>query len=334
MPISVDVILSLLIAFASIGIGGALALVAGADPLTAFWSILYGGFGSIHGISETLVSATPLLVAGLGIVFAYRCKVFNVGTEGQLQIGALAAAMVGIDVGVPYALHLPLTFLAAFIAGAFWALIPAILKVQRDVNEVLSTLLMNYVAIYMLTYMVHWPLRDPTKMYARTADLLPSAQLPSLIGRLHAGFLMALLFTLLVYIVFQKTTLGRSIMMVGANTEAARYGGIDVKRIVLTAMFLSGGLAGLAGMGEISGLHHYLEEAFSPGYGWTAITVAVLGGLNPWGVLLAAIFFGSLTSGGSYLQVTMKIPVPLVDIIKAVALLLVLCRVLFTKWMR
>ncbi len=306
--------------------GGLFVLAIGLDPLHAYAGLWDGAFGTVNSIGVTVNQATPLILTGLGVMFAFRCGVWNIGAEGQLYMGASAATAVALHLkGLPVYLHLPLAMAAGFLAGAIWGAIPGWLRGVRGVNEVISTLMMNYIAINFVSWLVRGPLQETTRYYPQS-DLLPeSAILPVILPRspLHAGILVALVGALVAHFVLWNTTLGFRLRTVGANPFAARYAGMDVRKNVVLAMVISGGLAGLAGAGEILGVQGRLRDTFSPGFGYDGIVVALLGQLQPAGVLLASLFFGSLRSGASMMQRTAQVPVTLVYVIQGLTVLLV-----------
>jgi len=315
---------AMLLAFA---VGGLLILSTGVNPLAAYAALAEGAFGNVFGLTETMVKATPLLFAGLGIVLAFRARVWNIGAEGQLYMGALAGTWVGINlVGLPAWIHLPITALAGCLAGGLWAAVPGLLRTRLRVNEVITTLMGNFIAFLFINYLVYGPMKDPTGYEIQSRAIQPSAVLFKLIPgtRFHAGFVLALLCAVAVHVLLWYTVIGYRIRAVGANPEAARYGGIKVSHYLLLALVLSGALAGLAGMSEISGFHYRLRDDISPGYGYTAIVVALLGRLHPLGVILAAILFAALEVGAHAMQRAMGIPIVIVYFIQGLVILCVL----------
>lgn len=311
---------------ASVLIGGALTGLGGANPLTAYAAFLDGAVGSIYNLGTSLVKSIPLMLAGLGLAFAFRCGVFNVGAEGQLYFGALGAVLLGTMLDAPPLLHVPLSLAAAFLGGALWAAIPGYLKARWTVNEIITTILLNYVAIYFVSYLVSGPLKDPQGIYPKTAMIASTARLPIILPetRLHAGLILGLIAAVVLYVIQTRTTLGFRVRAVGAGPLASNYAGINVRRTMMTAMLVSGGLAGLAGAAEVLGSQFRLLEYFSPGWGYAAIVVAILGALQPFGVVLAALFFGALESGAYSIQITLGIPTSLMYIIEGLAVLFVL----------
>lgn len=319
-------IVAILMAFA---VGAVLIYWAGADPLEGYKSFFYGAFGSIHNISETIVKATPLLVVSLAICVAFRCKVWNIGAEGQLIMGAIIATLIGIGLtGIPAALLILFIFAASFFGGALWGAIPGLLKAKLGVNEIIVTIMMNWIAIWMLLYLVRGPLMDPAAGgFAVSQYITSSAFLPKLIPgtRIHSGFLIALLCAFLVYIFLFKTPLGYRIRTVGANPGAARYGGMSVAKNIVIAMIISGGLAGLAGAIEICGLHHRLLDGISAGYGYIAIVPALLGKLHPAWVIVTSILFGGIMVGTMAMQRTITVmPFNILYVIMGLVILFVL----------
>lgn len=312
----------------ALGLGALIIAGVGADPLVAYRALFYGAFGNLRNLSETLVKSAPILLIGLGVIIAYRASVFTIGGEGQLFMGALAAAWVGIRLtGLPPALHVFVAAAAAGLAGGLWGGLSGILKARWRVDEIITTLMLNYIAILFVDYVINGPLRDPISGgYAITPALQSSALWPTLLPgtRLHSGVLLAFLLAPLVSILLWKTTVGFRFRAVGANAEAARAGGIDVGRQIVAVMFLSGGLAGLAGMGEVAGVHGRLMSGISPGYGFTGIVVALLGGLSPLGAIPAAILFGGLIVGANLMARVAAVPVELVQIISGLVILLVI----------
>jgi len=315
----------------------ALIVLAGASPLVAYASLFKGAFGSVASLAETIAKATPLMLVGLGITISFRCRVWNIGGEGQLIMGAIIATWMGIALGrMPALLLLPSIVALGFVAGALWGAMAGVLKAKLEVNEVIVTIMMNYVAIYGLNYLVRGPLRDPTIAggFPQSPRIAPSAELPRLISatRLHAGVLIALLGAILVYVFLFRTPLGYEVRAVGANPRAACYGGISVMRSIVLAMSLSGGLAGIAGVGEICGLHYRLLDGISTGYGYTGIVVALLGKLHPFGVILAALFFGAMVVGMEAMQRTIGTPFALVLAIEGLVVLFMLSGEVLTRY--
>jgi len=279
--------------------------VAGSDPVEAYGALLRGSLGGQQSLAESLISMTPLLFAGLAVAMAFQAGLFNIGAEGQLVIGGLMAGYVGADLDLPPALHLLVAVLAGFLGGALWAVIPAVLKAWRGVHEVITTIMMNFVAFSVSQYLVKpgGALVSATQPQA-TDRVASAAELPRIWDptRLHAGIFLALVVAGLCWYLLYRTPLGFRFRMVGANPTAAGFNGVATKRVIVQALMLSGGLAGLAGAVEVLGVHRRYFDSFSPGYGFDSIAVALLGALNPIGVAVAAAFFGLLRAGSIRLQ--------------------------------
>jgi simple sugar transport system permease protein len=328
---------------AGLVVGGALIAGSGADPLVAYRAIWVGAFGDFYNILETLVKATPLLLAGLGVLAAFRCSVWNIGAEGQLRMGALAATALGIALAgsaLPSLVAIPLVLAAGFAAGGAWGALAGWLKVRWRVDEVIGTIMMNFIAALFVNYMITGPLREPTGGgVPLTREIAKAAELPRLFGsvligaRLHLGFVIALLAAAAVYFFLWHTVPGYQLRAVGANPKAAELGGINVTWNIVLSLLISGGLAGVAGVGEVAGLHHRLIEGFSPNYGATGIVVALLGKLHPAGAVIAAILFGALIIGVDAMTRAVKVPGSIVFVIQGVTVLFVLAgELLARRW--
>lgn len=295
----------LLAVLAALATGAFLMLAIRADPLLAYKFLFLGAFGNVNGVAEVFVKATPLLLAGLGVAVAFRCGIWNIGAEGQLYVGAVAAAGVGIFLqGPPAYATLPLVILSGFAAGAAYGAIPGLLKVRFGANEIIVTIMLNYVAVFLTGYLVNGPWLEPGGFVPKSADITRASRLPVLIAgtRLHAGALVALAAAAALSLFLYRTIWGYRLRAVGANPEAARFSGIRVNRQVVMSMVLGGALAGLAGAGEVAGVHYHLVDDLSPGYGYTAIVVALLGKLHPLGLIVAAFFFAALQVGSESMQ--------------------------------
>lgn len=311
----------------ALALGSAVILVAGASPVAAYRTLAEGAFGSLDSFAETLVRTSPLLFAGLGVGLAIRCGVWNIGAEGQLYMGALVATWFGITfTGLPSYLIIPMAVVASFAAGGIWGVIPGWLKAKMGVSEIINTIMMNYIAIFFVSYLVTGPMQEANRIFPQSPTISQAAQLPILVSgtRLHSGIVMGLASAIMVYLLIWRSTLGYEIRAVGLSPEAARSSGINVAKNVILAMLFSGGLAGMGGMVEILGLHHRLLSSFSPGYGYTAIAVALLGRLHPLGVVLAAFLFGILQVSGSAMQRTAGVPIHVVYIIEGLVVLFLL----------
>ncbi len=322
------------IPFASVAmaliVSGFILLGAGSNPLAAYWEMFSEAFGNWYGISETLVKATPLMLCGLGVMLAFKMLFWNIGAEGQLHMGAFAATYIVLTGWEGSAwLMIPTMMIVAMIAGAIWALIPAFLKIRLNVNEIITTLLMNYVAILWVDFLIYGPWKDPgtlnfplTRQFPEGAQLLRFGD-----TRVHLGIIFGLVAAVVLYFLQERSRWGHEITVMGENPRAAEYAGMFTRRNIILVMLISGGLSGLAGMAEVAGIQLRLLHGISPPnapYGYTAIIVAWLARRHPWGVVLVAILLGGLYVGGEAIQITMKLPVNIVLIIQALILFFVL----------
>jgi simple sugar transport system permease protein len=327
LPIA-SVALSLISIATAILIGTVMMLAMRFDPLRAYAALWQGSFGNVIQISETLKTAVPLLLCGLGIAFSFQSGAFNIGAVGQMYLGALAAVIVGGQFpGLPPPLHIFLATLAAFVAGGLWALVPALLKILSGANEIISTILLNYVGIYLVDYMIAGPIKTGGHRDAPTSwPVLEGALYPRLIPhtQLHMGLYVALAAMILLFVVMHYTTLGQRVRIVGLNPVAARHAGIRSNRVFVLAFFISGSLAGLAGASEILGYQSRLISGFAPTTGYDAIAVALLGGFQPFIVGISALFFAGLQTGAVAMEAIAKLPAQLVGMIRVLAMLAVL----------
>lgn len=294
----------------------------GAAALGALWS---GAFGSWYAFtSATLLRAVPLTLIGLGIAIAFRAGAFNIGAEGQFYAGAIAATWVGLHVADrPAPLAISAVLLAALLAGAAWIAVPVWLKLRFGVIEVISTLLLNFIAESLVSLMVLGPLQEAARIYPQSDAIAESARLPLLAGtRLHLGFPLALLLGLALWFLFSRSLWGFRLRAVGMGPQAAEVSGrVDSQRTGAAALFLSGAMAGLAGGVEVSGVSYALFQNLSPGYGFTGIAVALLGALHPGGVLAAGTLFGALEAGAGAMQREAGVPAVAVYVVEAVIMI-------------
>ncbi len=344
----IDALMPVFAALLAFAIGGVILALQGVNPLEAYKAMFVGAFGSKNGLADTLVKTTPLLLVGLGIAIAFRGGVINIGAEGQLIMGALFTTWVGLQLGeqLPGAVVIIIGLLAGMFMGGVWGAIPGYLKAQLNVNEILSTIMLNQIAIQIGYYLLRGPMLDPAEIAAGTniphsarlnkavdmprftdvAQMLGLDQsakdldIPGYLGelygilvepsRLHTGFIFAVIMAILIYIILWRTTIGFRIRAVGLNRHASRYAGMNIKRTMVLSMTLSGAFAGLAGAVEILGLHHRMFEptAVSAGYGFTGIVAALFGKLHPLGIIPSSILFGGLLVGGDKMQRVMQIP--------------------------
>jgi ABC-type uncharacterized transport system permease subunit len=306
----------------------------GINPAETYLRMWQGAFGDSYALSETLVKAIPLMLLGLGLSLAFRMKLWNIGAEGQLYMGAFAASGIALSFShLPALILLPFMALAGFVAGGLWALIPGGLRAYWNVNETITTLMLNYVAIFWVDSLIFGPWKDPASMgFPLSPRFAAQAYLPT-IGdtRVHIGLLIALLMAVLFYFLLQYTRWGYEVKVVGESPAAARYAGISVVKNILLVMLISGGIAGLAGMIEVTGITHRLQQGISPGYGYTAIIVAWLGGLNPFAIIIVAFLFGALLVGGFGLQIY-GLPFSIVLMLQGAVLFFLLGGEIFTKY--
>ena len=324
----------------TLAVSALLVLWAGAPVGRTYALLLQGGFGSVFALSETLTRAIPLMLTGLAAAVAFKARLFNIGAEGQLYAGALAAVAVGgLHGGTGFALAPGLLFvlmlLAAALAGALMLLGPALLKSQLGVDEVVTTLLLNFIALLFVSLVLDGPMKDPTAMgWPQSVALKGELELSKLIAqtRVHSGLIGACLLALGLWALMKYTVLGFAIRAVGANARAAAFAGVSVTRTTLWVALLSGGLAGLAGAIEVAGRTSYLTLDMSPGYGYSGIVIAMLAGLHPLGVLAASLLVAGVMVGADSMSRTVGVPTFIADVIVATALVAVLVATLFTQY--
>jgi general nucleoside transport system permease protein len=319
--------------FTALFIGAFIIWWVGGDPITAYKGLFQGAFGSLKALSETAVWASPYIFAGLAVAVGFKGGLFNIGGEGQLAFGAVAAAWAGyalpglFKTNIPPLIHVVLTVGLGVSAGALWGAIPGYLKAKTGAHEVINTIMMNYIALNLTSFLLNGPMKDPspTNVVARTSKIAESAMIMPIFEkfRFHWGFILALVIAFLVWWLLWKTKLGFEIRTTGLNPDAAKYAGINVARTIVITMGISGGLAGLAGAIEVTALNHRHELGFSSGYGFDAIAIALLGKNHPIGVVLASLLFGAMRNGATRMQFLTQIPVDIISIIQALILLFV-----------
>lgn len=310
-------------------------LLAGANPLQAYYYFLISPLSSQFSAIEVLVKATPLLLTGMAVIFAFSAGYFNIGAEGQLLAGATAAAGLGMVLeGVPPVLAILIMMVGGFLAGVLWALGPALLKVKLQVDEVVTTLLLNTVILFLISFLLNGPWRDPISGWPQSPEIAESAMFAKLIpgSRLHLGFIVGVITIAVVWFLLFRTPLGLKMRAVGLGKTAARFAGIPVERTVLIAALVSGGIAGLAGVGEVAGIHYHLIEALGANNGYTGIIVATLGGLNPIGGTIAALFIGLIDTGAQSVSRALGVPVYLGDVVQTTLLLVTLALLVFQNY--
>lgn len=331
-------------------IGSLIMWISGYDPIAAFAALYQGAFGTPKAFGDTLLKSTPLILAGLGLAYGFRANLFNIGAEGQLFMGGLAAAWLGLVLaGQPWFISLPLLILAAMLAGAAWAFIPAILKARIGAHEVITTMMFTYIARYLVSWLVVGPLKSPGQI-PQTGLLPVEAQLPRIqslfseatlqalpflkLGRAHMGIFVALVAAVIVWLVLKYTTLGYENRAVGYNPFAAETGGISVQWTTVKALCISGALAGLAGAVEVMGVHHRLFDQFSSGFGFTGIAVALLAKNHPIAVVPAALLFGALSAGGGTMQLMANVPQKIILIVQALVIFFVAAEGIITYFIK
>lgn len=326
--------------------GGLIVLLMGDSPLAVYELIISSSFGSVDGICYTIFNATPLIFTGLAVAVAFKCGLLNIGAEGQLTVGALAAAWVGFTfTGLPSFILIPLCIIGAMAAGGTWGAIPGILKAKFGSHEVINTIMMNFIAAGLVSYFTQYYFRIPGDAILQTKEISEKAH----IWRIHdlissapkhlpvnVGFIIALIACVLVYIFLWKTKWGYELRAAGSSPTAAEYGGISVPRNIILAMTISGALAGLVAVGEVLGYRHRYYDGFSPGYGFIGIAVALLGRNHPIGILLSALLFGALIRSQLFIDIfTDKVSKDLTIVLQAIIILAVACespvRRLFSK---
>lgn len=310
-------------------------LFAKKNPLYAFYNIFYGALGTRLGLMETIVKATPLMLTGIAVTLAFTGKFWNIGAEGQLYAGALAATWIGIqNLSLPVPIYVLLEILVGFIAGGIWGIIPGILKAKYKVDDVVTTLLMNTIMIYLIGAILEGPWRDPVTSWPQSVMIAQNAEFPKLLlrSRVHFGLIIGIVVIFLVYILLKYTKLGFMIRTTGANKEAAYYLGINVTRTIILTAFISGGIAALAGVGEIAGLHYHLTENISPGYGYTGIIIAMLAGLSPVAVIFSSLFFGIIITGAEYMSRVTGITSFIANVVQGIILLVMLAMLLLQEY--
>jgi general nucleoside transport system permease protein len=316
-------------------LGAVLLLITGVNPVTTYLAMFRGTFGSKYALSETLVKAIPLMLTGLGVAIAFRMRFWNIGAEGQLVFGGIAGAGVALFLGdsIPGNLLLPAVILAGMLAGAIWAGIPAVLKAYLGVDETLTSLMLNYVAILFASYLYYGPWRDPLGFgFPGTARFPEEAWLPRIFGRAHVGMIFALIAAITLWFVFNRTRWGFELKIIGENKVAAKYLGIKIARNIVFALLLSGALSGLAGASEVAGISRRLQAGLAVGHGYTAIIVAWLAQLNPIAIIFVAVLMGALLVGGDQVQMMMGLPAAVGLVLQGLILFPMLAGSLFTEY--
>jgi len=322
---SLILIVSLVAIIVALLVAGLFFRIYGVSPVRAYQLILRGSLGSRFGITETIRRAIPLLLCGIGLTIAFRALFWNIGAEGQLLMGAVAAAGIALFSGLPDILLLPTMFIGGFLLGAAWGLIPAILKVKLGLNDVITTLMMNYIALYIVEWLIHGPWKGPSMRGFAYSDVFPqAARLPLIYGsRIHwPTLILGIFLAVIMYIMVTRTKSGFEIRVIGENPDAARFAGISQLKTTLLVMLISGGFAGLAGVGEVAGIHMRLlgPNHISMGYGYTAIIVAWLARRNPLAVIITSLLFGVIMTGGDVIKVSLGLPFQMINVFNGLIL--------------
>ena len=333
-PRSLGLLLPVLAIAGALILCSGLVTLAGADVLDAYAKLLLTPFSTGFDLEQTAIKAAPLVLTGLAVAVAFRARFWNIGGEGQLYAGAAAAAFFGTQTWLSSALLWPAMILFAAIAGAVWALFPAFLRTRFKVDDVVTTLLLNFILLYGLSALLDGPWKNPHSAYPTSPQIRQDAEFWIMPGteQLHLGVLVALAAVPLVWFALNRTTFGFAVKAVGENARAAAYAGISTGRTILATAALSGALAGLAGAGEVGGVHFQVMADLSPGYGYTGIVIAMLARLNPLGVLPAAIFYAAVITGAEGMSRATGVPVFLADVIQGTSLLAMLTALLFTQY--
>lgn len=322
-----SLVIQILSVIAALLVGAVVIRLIGGSPVTAYKALILGSMGNLKAIWETLVKATPLILTGLSFAYASRAGLINIGAEGQLYMGGFLATLIGTNFGwMPMIIHLPLTLLAGFIGGGLWGLIVGWLKIKFGANEIITTVMFNYVAIYFISYLVTGPMIEPPGTYPQSRPILDTAILPRFFygSRLHWGLFIALAAVVAYYFFFRKLKVGYESRVVGKSIEAAKYAGMKPAKVVILVMFIAGGMGGLAGANEILAIQGKLFQGFSPGYGFDGIAVALVGMNSPIGIIFGGILFGALRSGGNMMQMIAKIPISTIYIIQGLVIVFVI----------
>lgn len=328
------VIQAIVIALITIIVGTGLIVMSNANPMEAYANFFREIFGNLNGFCEVFVKATPLIFTGLGCAVAFRTGFFNIGAEGQFYMGALTSAMVALGLqGVPGIVRIILALIIGFLAGGIWALIAAIFKAKFGISEIIVTIMLNYIAINLIGLAVRTFLMDPAGSVPQSAKIDESALLMQILPptRLHVGFILALLAVVIVWYLLEKTTLGYEIKVVGFNKRAAACNGISVMKNIVISAFLSGGLAGLAGVVEVLAIQKKLLEGISSNCGYTAVLIALMAGNHPVGVVVASIAMAAMQVGANTMQRQLGVPSAIVDILVGLVVLLILAKGLMVR---
>jgi len=318
---------------AALAVSGIALLALGVSPVEAYNTMFIDTLTTEFGLTETVAKGVPLIFAGLAVYLPLKAQLWNIGAEGQLFFGAIAGTWVGLNVSLPMVARLPLMFVAAGAAGGLWALIPAWLRARYGINEIITTLLFVFVAADIKNYVVRGPMQASGASFPQTEQLSAAAQIPEIPGTGYPiGVIVAVLFAAVIYVVMNHTRLGFEITFIGSNDTAAEQAGMSRFKIYILVLVAGGSMAGLAGISEIAGVQTRLRAFFAPGYGFTAIPIALLGRNGAFRVVLAALFFAVLFVGGSSIETLLSVPAAIVDIIQALIILFLITAEFFKSY--
>lgn len=311
-------------------------LFAGGDLKLSYITLFKGALGTRYNVLETCVKACPLILTGLAVAFAFRSKFWNIGAEGQLMAGAIMAAVIGIyaPTEIPAVILIPIILVFGFLAGGAWAFLPAFLKMKIKIDDVVTTLILNYVMLHFMGFLLFGPLQQPGSSWPRSAAIVDNAHLPILLvrSRFHLGILIALAMVFVIWFINKKTVFGYETKAVGVNPTASFFGGINNTKVIFLTALISGGLAGLAGVSEVCAIHFHLLMDVSPGYGYSGIPIAMLGRLHPVGTALSAFFFSVIIVGAQSMSRMTGVPVYIAEVIQGMALIVMLIALLLTEY--
>lgn len=330
----VSVAIPFLAIFIALLVGGILIAFAGVNPWEAYGFMIKGALGNLYGIGETLSRFIPLLFCALGFSFAFKSGVYNTGAEGQLYMGALGALLAGIYIkGLPGIIHIPLVLICGCVAGAIWCYIAGFLKIKLGANELINTMMLNYIALLLVELLLKGVLKDPGSMNDQSQLIADTAQLTYIVPgtRLHSGFFIALLAAYFFYYFLWRTPQGYQLRTIGTNSKAAVYAGMNIFTGTSLAFIISGGLAGLGGAVELMGSQHRLMMGFSPGYGFDGIGAAVMGRHNPWGIVLTSLLFAIIRVGAGAMQRGVGVPFPLLSVIQGLIIIMIIASSYLTE---
>jgi general nucleoside transport system permease protein len=319
--------------FIALAVAGIVIGICGYNPFVVYKEMLVGSFGSVYYVQKTIQKIIPLLIMGLGVAVCFKMNFINIGAEGQFYMGAVAATYVALNFGgLPSALTLLLMFAAAFLVGGLWCLIAGFLKSKWGVSETLVTLMLNYIAIKLVSYLQYVLWKDPKSVgFPKIANYPVDLQLKSVFG-IHAGWIIAIVLTVFVWFLLHRSKLGYEISVMGANERTARYAGMSTTKILLLTSLIGGGICGIAGLIQASGVEHTLNDQMANGMGYTAIAIAYMAQMEPPAILIVSFLFSILLQGGAYMQISMQIPSATGDVIQGIILLFILGSEFFSRY--